>query len=108
MDSLGQRIKELRKSRSLTQQDLADVLCLSRSQISNLEHDRRGLSLSQLQKLCEVFKIDLDFFGISPTAEETISLLERAKLLFESDLPTEKKDELHLLLMQIYLNSKKG
>ena len=108
MDNLGQRIKELRKSRSLTQQDLADVLGLSRSQISNLEHNRRGLSLSQLQTLCSVFKIDMEYFGISPTAEETIALLERAKLLFESDLPTEKKDELHLLLMQIYLNSKKG
>lgn len=107
MGNLGRRIKELRKSRSLTQQDLADVLGLSRSQISNLENNRRGLSLSQLQILCSAFKIDMEYFGISPTVEETISLLERAKLLFESELPTEKKDELYLQLMQVYLNSKK-
>ena len=108
MDTLGQKIKALRKSRSLKQDDLADVLELSRGQISNLEHDRRSLSLKQLQKLCEFFKVDMEYFGISPTAEESIALLERAKLLFESDKVTkDTKDELYLALMQVYLNSKK-
>lgn len=103
---LGTRIKELRKSRHLTQDDIADVLGITRGQISNLEHNRRSLSLEQLNKLCEYFKVDMQYFGISPTAEETVSLLERAKLLFESDLPTEKKDELYTELMRIYLKSK--
>lgn len=108
MDSLGQKIKELRKSRHLKQDDLAEVLGLSRGQISNLEHDRRSLNLKQLQTLCDYFKIDMDYFGISPTAEESISLLERAKLLFESDkVSKETKDDLYLALMQVYLNSKK-
>ena len=103
---LGTRIKELRKSRHLKQDDLAEVLGITRGQISNLEHNRRSLSLEQLQKLCNYFKIDIEYFGVSPTAEETISLLERAKLLFESDLPSEKKDELYTELMKIYLKSK--
>lgn len=106
MNKLGQKVKELRKSRDLTQQDLADKLNLSRSQISNLEQGRRSLNLAQLKLLCELFNIDIGYFGISPDAEETISLIERAKLLFESDIPEEKKDELHLILMQIYLSSK--
>lgn len=104
---LGKRIKELRKSRDMTQEDLANVLSLSRGAISNLEHGRRGLSLNQLYKLCEVFKVDVAYFGIEPTGEETIALLERAKLLFESDLPTEKKDELYLAIMETYLKTKK-
>lgn len=107
MEDLGSKIKELRKSRHLRQDDLARVLNLSRGAISNLEHNRRSLSLKQLQTLCEYFKIDMGYFGITPTAEETISLLERAKLLFESDIPEDKKDELYLALMQVYLNSKK-
>ena len=49
--NLGTRIKELRKSRHLKQDDLAEVLGLSRGQISNLEHNRRSLSLKQLQIL---------------------------------------------------------
>lgn len=108
MEKLGQRIKELRKSRSLKQDDIAEVLGLSRGQISNLENGRRNLSLKQLEKLCDFFKVDMEFFGIHPTIEETIALLERAKLLFESDdVPEEKKDELYLQLMQVYLHSKK-
>ena len=106
MEDLGSKIKELRKSRDLRQDDLARVLNLSRGAISNLEHNRRSLSLKQLHTLCEYFKIDMGYFGITPTAEETISLLERAKLLFESDIPNEKKDELYLSLMQVYLHSK--
>ena len=108
MEHIGVRIKELRKSRHLKQDDLAEVLGLSRGQISNLEHGRRSLNLKQLEKLCDFFKVDMEYFGITPTAEESIALIERAKLLFESDkIPTKTKDELHLILMQVYLNSKK-
>lgn len=108
MEDLGKKIKELRKSRHLKQDDLAEVLGLSRGQISNLEHGRRSLNLKQLEKLCAFFKVDMEYFGITPTAEESIALIERAKLLFESDkIPTKMKDELHLILMQVYLNSKK-
>ena len=104
---LGKRIKLLRKNRDMKQQDLADVLSVSRGQISNLESGRRGLSLPQLEKLCSVFKIDMEYFGISPTAEESVSLIERAKLLFESnEVPKEVKDNVYLSLMQIYLNTK--
>ena len=105
---LGKRIKELRKSRSLKQGDLSALLGISRGQISNLEHGRRSLNLKQLEKLCAFFKVDMEYFGISPTAEESIALIERAKLIFESDnIPTKTKDELHLILIQVYLNSKK-
>lgn len=108
MEDLGQRIKELRKSRGMTQQVLAEKLNLSRGQISNLEKNRRSLSLEQLNLLCDLFKVDMAFFGVSPTAEESISLLERAKLLFESEkVSKEDKDDLYLSLMQLYLKSKK-
>ena len=103
---LGKRIKELRKSRSLKQSDLSDLLGISRGQISNLEHGRRGLNLSQLQKLCTLFKVDLSYFGIQATAEQTLELLDRAKLLFESDLPEEDKEELYNQLMKLYLQHK--
>ena len=91
---LGKRIKELRKSRNLKQDDLALVLDISRGQISNLENGRRSLSLTQLEKLCSFFKVDMSYFGIKPDTKETIQLLERAKLIFESDLPDSEKDTL--------------
>lgn len=104
---LGKRIKELRKSRGLNQQALSDLLGISRGQISNLEHGRRGLDLPKLQKLCSALKVNLDYFGIEPNAEQTIELLDRAKLLFESDKISDKdKEELYSQLMKIYLKFK--
>lgn len=104
---LGKRIKELRKSRNLKQDDLASMLEISRGQISNLENGRRSLNLSQLEKLCSLFRVDMSFFGIQPDAKETIELLERAKLIFESDnVPSTEKEELYNQLMKIYLKAK--
>lgn len=104
---LGTRIRELRKSRHLKQDDLAEILGITRGQISNLEHNRRSLNLKQLETLCNYFKIDMEYFGISPTAEEAISLLERAKLIFESEkIDNDTKDKLYQDLMKIYLKSK--
>lgn len=104
---LGTRIKELRKSRNLKQDDLAHILNLSRGAISNLEHNRRSLSLKQLQTLCSYFKIDMEYFGIKPDTEQTIELLERAKLIFESDIPDSEKEELYSQIMKIYLKFKR-
>lgn len=103
---LGTRIKELRKSRNLRQDDLAKILNLSRGAISNLEHNRRSLSLKQLYTLCDALKIDVEYFGIKPDTKETIQLLERAKLLFESDLPDSEKEELYSQIMKMYLKFK--
>ena len=47
--ALGSKIELLRKRRYLKQDDLANVLNISRSQISNLEKGRRGLNLEQLK-----------------------------------------------------------
>ena len=40
---LGEKVKLLRKRRKLNQDDLAEILSLSRSQISNLESGRRNV-----------------------------------------------------------------
>jgi transcriptional regulator with XRE-family HTH domain len=103
---LGKRIKDLRKSRNLKQDDLAAILEISRGQISNLENGRRSLNLTQLEKLCSLFKVDMSYFGIEPDTQETIQLLERAKLLFESDIPDSEKEELYSQIMKLYLKFK--
>lgn len=107
MDNLGDKIKELRKSRDLNQQDLADILGITRGQISNLEKNRRSLNLNQLKLLCDTFNLDMEYFIVQPDKNESVMLLERAKLLFESEqLSEEQKDELYQELMRIYLNHK--
>lgn len=104
---LGEKVKLLRNRRRLKQDDLAEVLELSRSQVSNLESGRRNLSLKQLEKLCEYFKVDMSYFLMSETTDSCLDLIEKAKLLFESKKLTNiQKEDLFTSIMKIYLDSK--
>lgn len=104
---LGDKVKILRKRRGLKQDDLAEVLELSRGQISNLEKGRRNLSLKQLEKLCDYFKVDISYFLMSSTTDSCLDLIEKARVLFDSnELTSEQKDDLFTSIMKIYIDSK--
>ena len=106
---LGKNVKLIRKRRVLNQNDLAEVLELSRSQISNLESGRRNLSVKQFEKLCENFKVDMSYFFMSETTDSCLDLIEKAKLLFESkELTNVQKEDLFTSIMKIYLDSKEN
>lgn len=106
---LGKKVKLIRKRRGLNQDDLAKTLELSRSQISNLESGRRNLSVKQLEKLCEYFKVDMSYFLMSETTDSCLNLIEKAKLLFESkELTNIQKEDLFTSIMKIYLDSKEN
>lgn len=104
---LGEKIKSLRKRRCLKQDDIANILKISRGQVSNLEKGRRSINLEQLNILCNFFEIDMSYFLREEMNDDCNNLLDRAKILFESDNMTEKeKDNLFLEVTQIYFNSK--
>ncbi len=106
---LGDKVKLLRNRRGLKQDDLAEVLELSRSQISNLESGRRNLSLKQLEKLCEYFQVDMSYFVMSETTDSCLDLIEKAKLLFASkELTNIQKEDLFVSIMKVYLASKEN
>lgn len=56
--TIGQRIKELRKKKKLTQTGLADALGLTFGQISHYETDRHKPTVEHLQELAK-------FLGVS-------------------------------------------
>lgn len=104
---LGEKVRLLRKRRGLKQDDLGELLKLSRSQVSNLESGRRNLSLKQLEKLCEYFKVDMSYFLMSETTDSCLDLIEKAKVLFDSkELTNSQKEDLFTSIMKIYLDSK--
>lgn len=106
---LGDKVKLLRNRRGLKQDDLAEVLELSRSQISNLESGRRNLSLKQLEKLCKYFQVDMSYFVMSETTDSCLDLIEKAKLLFASkELTNIQKEDLFVSIMKVYLASKEN
>jgi len=60
MRNLGETLRELRKSRSLRQADLAHELNLSRSQINNYENGFSEPDLMTLFRLASYFNVTLD------------------------------------------------
>ena len=104
--SIGEKLKTLRKSQRLTQQTVADKVGITRATLSNYEINRRVPDLRTLQKLSDAFNVSLDYFGIA-TADEVLDLLARAKEVFESDkVSKERKEDLFNEIMKLKLNIK--
>ena len=104
---LGGKLKLLRTKRGITQDDLAQFLDLSKGQVSNLENGRRNLSLRQLEKICEFFKVDMSYFFLVETSDSCLDLIEKARILFNSnELSSEEKEDLFTSIMRVYLDSK--
>lgn len=58
--SLGKRIQKLRKEKHMTQEQLADLLLVSRQAISKWESDLNEPDIKTLIKLSEIFQISID------------------------------------------------
>lgn len=81
MTQIGINISKMRKSKGLTQMELADKLGISFQAVSNWE---RGISMpdiSKLGELSELFEVSIDeILGNGRTSEITKNLLENHQL----------------------------
>lgn len=81
--TVGRRISEVRRSRGMTQNELADRLGVSTKHISHTECGTSSLSIRNLVAFCELFSCSLDYIlcgaprndAISRLPEEIINLL---------------------------------
>ena len=72
----NEKLQELRKSRSLTQEELAEALFVSRTAISKWEQGRGYPSLDSLKEISKFFSVSIDDLICS---EEIISAAEDEK-----------------------------
>ncbi|THF57032.1 helix-turn-helix transcriptional regulator [Ollibium composti] len=95
MTPLGERIRELRRERGVSQKDMAAAIGVSAAYLSALEHGRRGIptwtliqkiigyfniiwdDAEDLQRLAEAShpRVRLDTSGLTPAATELANLL---------------------------------
>ncbi|MEO5323147.1 helix-turn-helix transcriptional regulator [Mesorhizobium sp. CC13] len=98
MTPLGQRIRELRRERGVSQKDMASAIGVSAAYLSALEHGHRGVpswpmiqkiigyfnviwdDAEELQKLAEGSRprVVVDTSGLSPAATQVANLLATA------------------------------
>lgn len=72
---IGMRIAELRRSRKLTQEALAEKLNVTTKHISHVERGCASLSVKALIELSRVFDCSLDYIIFGASADKTTSLL---------------------------------
>jgi len=88
MMKLGEKLKYLRKQHNWTQEQLAQHLNISRSQISKWENGELLPDVQSLEKLSNLYEVSVDFLiGKHTTKEE---LLREMNLLYQTDHIDEK------------------
>ena len=110
MTKVSKNIKELRKERNMTQDELAQKLFVTRQAVSSWENDRTQPDIFMLGKIREVFGVSIEellygkediYMDTSSTsrklASEEIRRIIRKhdtqKILFGTDYPIERHDE---------------
>ena len=61
MNTVGDRLKKLRKEHKFTQEQIADYLNFNQGQITKLEKNKRNLKMSSLNKLCELYQCSPEY-----------------------------------------------
>lgn len=57
--SVGNKIKELRRERNLSQEDLAHLSGLDRTYINSVENGRRNISIVSLEKIANGLRVKI-------------------------------------------------
>lgn len=57
----GNRIMKLRKEKNLTQSELADILGVQKTQISEMENGNRTTTIEKLYILADYFNVSIDY-----------------------------------------------
>lgn len=96
-----EKLKELRKSKKITQEQLAEKLDISRSKVSSWETNRRDMSITEAIKLANIYEVSLDnLFEINKiTEEEYVKISD--KFLKSKNITLEEKVRIIELLRDI-------
>ena len=70
---VGQKIRQIRKSRHLTQADLASRIGVTQSDLSRMENGEYKVGLDTLFRILQVFELSMSNFFEEPAAEPEAS-----------------------------------
>ncbi|AFK85868.1 MULTISPECIES: helix-turn-helix domain-containing protein [Thermoanaerobacterium] len=99
--TFSDRLKELRKEKNLTQEDLAKILEISRSTIAGYETERKEPDYETLKKIADFFNVSIDYLLgridiRSPLDKITKAVLDDPELLEFWNTLKDREDLKHL------------
>lgn len=89
---LGMKIKEIRQSKGLTQDTLAEMVSCNTSHISNIENNHTKVSLNVLLAIANALNTSIDYL-LSNQYENTAMALDNEILRAIKDCDNEKKEK---------------
>lgn len=109
---IGENLKQLRESKGLTQQEMADLMHTHRTGYSKMENNQQEIPVDRLIYIAKHFGISVDdiiFYNEKNNAPKEVSIqdtatLEQLKLINELD--TEEKSIL-LKLIETFVSKKR-
>ena len=82
--SFGNKIKDLREDRDMSQSEIAALIPMNQSNYSKIERDIQEPDLFQLKRIAEIFGISCDeLLGISKSSDEVSKALEFTRRVTE-------------------------
>ena len=90
---IGQRIKEVRTDKHLTQEYLANMIGVNTSHVSNIETNKVKVSLTLLIQICNALDVTVDFI-LENEYHNPTSTLEKELLNTIKDMKKEKQETL--------------
>lgn len=104
---IGSKVKEIRKARGLTQQDVADKLGVKKNTVSQWESGIRNMSFEQIVQYAKLVGVTLDYFNDNPPERTLFQAMAQLESVFTSaNIPEIDKDKAYQDIMKIYLRSK--
>lgn len=71
---IGQKIKDLRKQKNITQDDLSKIIGITTSAVGLIETDARNPSLEVLTKLADYFDVTTDYLlGMTDNSQHNVA-----------------------------------
>ncbi len=102
-EKLGKRIQEIRKSKKLTQEKLAEMIGIDTPNLSNIERGKRFVSSDTLEKIIKSLNVkEKDLFDFEHIKSKNELINSINNILNESDI---KEIEYFYRMINIYKES---
>lgn len=102
-ENLGKRIQEIRKSKNLTQEKLAEMIGIDTPNLSNIERGKRFLSAETLEKIIKSLDVrEKDLFDFEHLKSKDDLINSINTILNESDI---KEIEYYYRMINLYRES---
>ncbi|MGN0695068.1 MAG: helix-turn-helix domain-containing protein [Lentihominibacter sp.] len=108
-NNLGEKMRQVRASRGLTQNDVAEAMGVSAQYVSRWESGERNINANQLMEFAKIVGVTLDYFSDDSHERTLFQLLAQLENVFNAaDIGEADKDKAYQDIMKIYLKSKES